>query len=278
MPQSDQKIQVLDHGFVRLVDHMGSDLSIVRAARVSYDADWRTGTDQGSDEKLIRYLWRNKHTSPFEAVQFTFEVKAPIFVFRQWHRHRTWSYNELSARYAKLDEDYYVPDPLFVGKQSKSNKQARVITNEEDYDAVAIINNSCEVSFNMYFALRESGVPREVARTVLPLATYSRMFASVNLLNLFKFLTLRGHKHAQYEIRQYAAALIRLIRPIVPVATSVWEETFIEGIKEMNPLELPPEERRRFYLKEAARLRDQGCALLRQAYAYEKLAEKDQEK
>lgn len=221
---SSREIQVLDRGYVRLVDHMGDDLSVVRAARVSYDADWRTGTDQGSDEKLIRYLWRNKHTSPFEAVQFTFEVKAPIFVFRQWHRHRTWSYNELSARYAKLDEDYYVPDPLFVGKQSKSNKQVRVMTNEEDHDAVAVINKSCEISFDAYFALLENGVPREIARTVLPVATYSRMFASVNLLNLLKFLTLRGHEHAQYEIRQYAAALIQLVKPIVPVCVAAWKE------------------------------------------------------
>ena len=92
-------VKVLDHGFVRLVDHMGSDLSVVRAARVSYAEEWRAGEDTGSDSRLINYLWKNKHSTPFEAVTFTFEIKAPIFVFRQWHRHRTWTYNELSGRY-----------------------------------------------------------------------------------------------------------------------------------------------------------------------------------
>src|ERR1700722_14352283 len=118
------RIDVLDHGFVRLIDSMGSDISVSRAARVSYDAAWRAGEDQGSDSKLIRYLWKNHHTTPFEAVSFTFEVKAPIFVFRQWHRHRTWSYNELSAKYKELPEEFYLPDPAMVGKQATSNKQA----------------------------------------------------------------------------------------------------------------------------------------------------------
>jgi thymidylate synthase (FAD) len=107
----DHRIDLLDHGFVRLVDWMGDDLSVVRAARVSYDAAWRTGKDQGSDRRLIGYLWKHRHTSPFEAVTFTFEVKAPIFVLRQWHRHRTWSFNELSARYRGLPEEFYVPRP-----------------------------------------------------------------------------------------------------------------------------------------------------------------------
>ena len=104
----ERRIDLLDHGFVRLVNSMGDDLSVVRAARVSYDAAWRAGKDQGSDKRLISYLWKHRHTSPFEAVTFTFEVKAPIFVFRQWMRHRTWSYNELSARYRKLPEEFYV--------------------------------------------------------------------------------------------------------------------------------------------------------------------------
>ena len=116
------KVDVLDHGFVRLVASMGNDLSIVRAARVSYDADWRTGEDEGSDARLIHYLWKNQHTSPFEAVEFQFEVKAPIFVLRQWHRHRTWSYNELSARYGELSEEFYLPKPDTVGEQSASRQ------------------------------------------------------------------------------------------------------------------------------------------------------------
>jgi thymidylate synthase (FAD) len=223
------RIECLDHGFVRLVDSMGGDISIVRAARVSYDAAWRAGEDDNSDAKLIRYLWRNHHTSPFEAVTLTFEVKAPIFVFRQWHRHRTWSYNELSARYRELPEEFYVPDPTKIGKQSQSHKQMREFGAEADpalqEDAVASIRGSCERSFQVYRALLESGVPRELARSVLPVATYSHMFATVDLMNLLKFLTLRIHPHAQYEIRVYGEAMRDLARLVAPVAVSAWEAT-----------------------------------------------------
>ncbi|QEH36604.1 Thymidylate synthase ThyX [Aquisphaera giovannonii] len=229
-PREDTRIDVLDHGFVRLVDAMGSDLSVVLAARVSYDAAWRAGEDQGSDARLIRYLWKNRHTTPFEAVSFTFEIKAPIFVFRQWHRHRTWSYNELSARYRELPEEFYVPDPALIGQQSASSKQAREIG---DTDAAMLGQRRAEVeharevmegAFAQYRRLLEGGWPRELARSVLPVATYSHMFATVNLLNLLKFLTLRCDGHAQYEIRVYADAMRELIRPIVPVCVSAWEE------------------------------------------------------
>lgn len=221
---------VLDHGLVRLIDYMGSDVSVVRAARVSYDAASQAGEDEGSDAKLIRYLWRNHHTTPFEAVTFTFEVKAPIFVFRQWHRHRTWSFNELSARYKELPEECYLPDPHVVGEQSKSSKQARVIGAQLPSDAFGklvgerdLIRQLYSNAFLVYKKLMAEGWPRELARAVLPLGTYSHMFATVNLLNLFKFLTLRTHEHAQYEIRAYALAMLELIRPIVPVCVSAWE-------------------------------------------------------
>lgn len=125
-------INVLDHGFVRLVDSMGSDLSIIRSARVSYDAEWRTGEDEGKDEKLIRYLWKNNHVSPFESVTFTFEIAGPIFVIRQWQRHR-WSYNEVSARYSELPEEFYVPEPRHITTQSSNNKQMR--TDEQHKNA-----------------------------------------------------------------------------------------------------------------------------------------------
>lgn len=207
--------KVLDCGFVRLVDHMGSDLSVVRSARVSYDAEWRAGEDPGSDSRLINYLWSHGHTTPFESVTFTFEVKAPIFVFRQWHRHRTWSYNEVSARYTELPEEYYVPEPHHIGEQSKSSKQARVVGGY-DQTSCDIIRRSCAEAFTDYRILIDRGVPREIARSVLPVATYSHMFATVNLLNLFKFLTLRTHPHAQFEIREYSLALERLIDPLVP--------------------------------------------------------------
>jgi thymidylate synthase (FAD) len=218
-----EKIDVLDHGFVRLVDSMGNDLSVVRAARVSYDAAWRAGEDQSGDEKLINYLWRNHHTTPFEAVVFTFEVKAPIFVLRQWHRHRTWSYNELSARYKPLPEEFYVPRPEHIGTQSKDTKQARA-QGEPDPVAAAHIKATCEHAFRAYRMLLEDGVPRELARSVLPVATYSHMFATVDLLNLMRFLTLRCDQHAQYEIRVYADVMRELARSIVPVCIKAWEK------------------------------------------------------
>jgi thymidylate synthase (FAD) len=216
-------INVLDHGFVRLVDSMGSDLSVARAARVSYAADWRAGVDEGSDHRLINYLWRNHHTSPFEAVTFTFEVKAPIFVFRQWHRHRTWSYNEVSARYTELPEEFYLPDPALIGQQSTANKQMRDIVVPESLTEremqVAMLRNRCAEAFSTYKHLLDHGWPRELARSVLPVNTYSHMFASVDLLNLLRFLTLRCHEHAQHEIRVYAEAMRDLIRTVVRFAS-----------------------------------------------------------
>lgn len=215
-------MQVLDHGYVRLVDHMGSDLSIVRAARVSYDAAWRAGDDQGSDERLINYLWSHRHTTPFEAVTFTFEIHAPIFVFRQWHRHRTWSFNELSARYRELPTEFYVPDAAQIGSQSTNNKQGRTLDGTDRSEEMKQYRGSCLVAFDTYRTLLAAGWPRELARSVLPVSTYSTMFATVNLLNLLKFLTLRCDAHAQYEIRVYADAMLELIRPIVPVAAAAW--------------------------------------------------------
>lgn len=219
-------INVLDHGLVRLVDSMGNDLSIVRAARVSYNADWRAGEDEGKDAKLIRYLMTNKHTSPFEAVTFTFEVKAPIFVFRQWHRHRTWSFNEVSARYAELPEEYYVPAVKQITGQSNSNKQMRtdeVHVRANDWSD--LIKCHCETAFTLYKSMLTDGVPRELARGVLPVNTYSHMFATVDLHNLFHFLRLRLHPHAQYEIRVYAEAILELIKPVCPVTVKAFIET-----------------------------------------------------
>lgn len=218
---TQQVIKVLDHGLVRLVDHMGSDLSVVRSARVSYDAEWRAGEDEGKDAKLIDYLVRNRHTSPLESVSFTFEVKAPIFVLRQWHRHRTWSFNEVSARYTELPMEYYVPELDQVTTQSASNKQMR--TAEQHPEAAWAreqIEGLAVRAFNLYHELLGEGVPRELARTVLPLATYSHMFATVDLHNLAHFLKLRLHEHAQYEIRVYAEAMLQLIEPIVPVTVA----------------------------------------------------------
>lgn len=219
--------KVLDHGFVRLVDSMGSDLSVVRAARVSFDAAWRAGENEGSDARLINYLWKNRHTTPFEAVTLTFEIKAPIFVFRQWHRHRTQSYNELSARYRELPEEYYIPEPLIIGAQSKNNKQGRdadsgVPVTQRCAEA-ELLRQHCIQAFALYKTLLASSWPRELARSVLPLNTYSHMFSTMNLLNLLNFLTLRTHDHAQYEIRVYAYAMARMARTIVPECIKAWQ-------------------------------------------------------
>lgn len=222
-------IKVLDHGLVRLVEYMGSDLSIVRNARVSYDAEWRAGDDEGKDAKLINYLLKNKHSSPFEAVTFTFEVKAPIFVFRQWHRHRTQSYNEISARYAELPEEYYVPETQLITTQSTDNKQMRTsVQNENAANIREWIAEASANNFEIYHKLISLGCPRELARSVLPVGTYSHMFCTMNLLNLFKFLDLRSHAHAQYEIRVYAEALLQLIEPIVPVAVQAFKEHWLK--------------------------------------------------
>src|SRR5262249_8894696 len=158
-----------------------------RAARVSYDAAWRAGEDAGSDARLIRYLWKNKHTSPFESVELVFEVRAPIFVLRQWHRHRTWSYNELSARYRGFPQAFRVSAPDLVGAQSPNSKPARVAA-EPDVISSGLIRAACENAFDAYRALLARGVPRELARSVLPVATYSHMFAKTNLRNLFHFM------------------------------------------------------------------------------------------
>lgn len=241
MKNEGMLIKCLDHGFVRLVDSMGGDLSIVRAARVSYDAAWRAGEDEKGDERLIGYLMRNSHTTPFEAVQFTFEVKAPIFVLRQWHRHRIgWSYNELSARYRELPEEYYVPEAEKIGVQSKDNKQGRDIGGSgavgisvpppalaDNVWAASVMHTQNKSAFITYKALLEIGVPRELARGVLPVATYSHMFASANLHALFHLLRLRLHAHAQYESRVYAEAMLYFAECVAPVATEHFKKTLV---------------------------------------------------
>jgi thymidylate synthase (FAD) len=219
------KIDVLDHGFVRLVDNMGGDLSVVRSARVSHDADWRSGDDADKDEKLIKYLAKHQHYSPFESVVMTFEVCCPIFIARQWMRHRTWSYNEMSARYTGVERKFYLPEPELIGMPSPTNKQGRVV-NDESKEAHKALNayahkkifTICETAFDAYDRLIESGCPRELARSVLPLATYTRFFGTVNLLNLAKFIKLRDEEGAQWEIQEYARALTALAKTVAPTS------------------------------------------------------------
>lgn len=217
------KINVLDHGLVRLIDSMGSDLSIVRNARVSYDAAWRAGEDKGSDSKLIKYLYKNGHNTPFESVVATFEIKAPIFVIRQWHRHRTQSYNEVSARYKELPEEFYVPEREQITTQSKDNKQMRTYEQNKNAQYIQTNIDLCNRNaFDTYRELLKSGAPRELARSVLPVGTYSHMFATANLHNWFNFLRERLHPHAQYEIRVYAEAILHFLEGIAPVAVQAF--------------------------------------------------------
>lgn len=225
----DYKINVLDHGFVRLFESMGSDLSIVRNARVSHDAAWRAGEDEKSDYKLINYLMKHNHSTPFESVTLTFEVKAPIFVLRQWHRHRTWSYNEVSARYTELPSEFYIPSVDLIGIQDKKNHQSRVLnavlTDNEKKLIKGTINqyeHAAKEAAKTYSYLLNAGWPRELARCVLPVSTYSHMFATVNLHNLFKFCKLRLDPHAQYEIRVYAKAMLDLAKEVCPVAVDAF--------------------------------------------------------
>lgn len=222
-----KKIKVLDHGLIRLVDSMGSDLSIARNARVSYNAEWRAGVDQGSDARLINYLYNNGHNTPFEAVTFTFEVKAPIFVLRQWHRHRTQSFNELSARYKELPEEFYIPEAEQITTQSTDNKQMRTDEVHPDAEQFRHYMEAQNASaFRIYKEMIEYGCPRELARSVLPVATYSHMFATMNLHNLFRFLAERLHPHAQYEIRVYAEAMLELIKDVAPVAVAAFKKRY----------------------------------------------------
>lgn len=207
-------------GKAALIDFMGNDSSVLRSARVSYARENADAT--GGDEKLIRYLCKNRHNTPFEAVTLTFGVTVPIFVARQWHRHRTWSYNEVSARYTELDMGYYIPRPEVIGEQSQSSKQSRTIGVNDDLEfgkhIAFFIEGQCFQAFEQYRAMLFSGCPRELARSVLPMSTYTRFFGTVNLLNLWKFLELRLHPHAQWEIQQYAKALYQLAGQVAPVS------------------------------------------------------------
>lgn len=222
-----QVIEMLGYGHCRLVESMGSDLSIVRNARVSYDAEWRSGEDEGKDEQLINYLVKNNHTSPFEAMTFTFDIKCPLFVARQWHRHRTWSYNEVSARYSQLPAEMYVPAVEQIGIQSKDNKQMRVVIDgmslveQRRAELIAdVISSSNVAAYEIYQSLIDDGTPRELARGVLPMNTFTHFFATVDLHNLMHFLKLRLHEHSQYEIRVYAEAMLELIEPVAPICVA----------------------------------------------------------
>ncbi len=218
------QIECLNGGFVRLVDYMGNDAAIVQAARVSYGA----GTKQvRQDRALIRYLMRHWHTSPFEMVEFKFHVKLPIFVARQWIRHRTANVNEYSGRYSILREEFYVPEPEQVRFQSPTNKQGRADQSLPAEEVAAILDEIVEQQkalYQSYQRLLEKGVARELARINLPVSLYTEWYWKIDLHNLFHFLQLRMDVHAQYEIRVYANAIAEIIKPIIPMAWEAFED------------------------------------------------------
>lgn len=225
----DTLYSVLDHGFIRLVDHMGNDASIVQAARVSTGQGTKTPEQ---DAKLIDYLMRNAHTSPFEAVTLKVHVKCPIFVARQWMRHRTWSYNEVSARYTEMPEEFYIPEAANIKQQDVTNRQggSERLNWVDAGSAEHEINITCQECYEAYRRLLGLGVSREQARMVLPVALYTEFYATVNLHNLFNFLRLRLDPHAQWEIRQYAEVLHEIARVIAPVATESFDKYILQRI------------------------------------------------
>ncbi len=230
-----EPLTVLDHGFVRVIDYMGDDAAVVQAARVSYGK----GTKRVSDDAgLINYLMRHRHTTPFEMCEIKYHVKLPIFVARQWIRHRTANVNEYSARYSVLDKEYYIPAPEQLAAQSQNNRQGRgdVLEGDEAKRVLDILRADAEQTYGNYaWMLNEdeggkvtdesrSGLARELARMNLTLNTYTQWYWKVDLHNLMHFLSLRADAHAQYEIRVYADAMMETLKRWVPLTASAFED------------------------------------------------------
>lgn len=245
-----RRLPVLDHGFVRVIDYMGDDAAIVQAARVSYGRGTRTPSE---DEALIRYLMRHRHTSPFEMCEIKLHVKLPIFVARQWIRHRTASVNEYSARYSILAREFYLPDPAHIAAQSRTNRQGREAVALGGAAARAVrarIAESAEEAFATYFALigdeaekpeeegggeTAGGIARELARIVVPLSTYTEWYWKIDLHNLLHFIALRADPHAQYEIRAYAEAIGGIVARWVPMTWRAFVDYRLEAVSLSGP-------------------------------------------
>ena len=223
-----EAIPVLDHGFIRVIDYMGDDTSIVQAARVSYGKGTKkVSTDSG----LIKYLMRHWHSTPFEMCEIKYHVKLPIFIARQWIRHRTANVNEYSARYSILDKEFYLPSPEHLAAQSKNNRQGRgnIIEGNQAKKVLSLLKKDAEQTYDNYEMMlnerydgsiineKETGLARELARMNLTLNTYTQWYWKTDLLNLMNFLKLRADRHAQYEIRAYADVMLDTLKKWVPV-------------------------------------------------------------
>ncbi|MGG5823286.1 FAD-dependent thymidylate synthase [Falsiroseomonas sp. HW251] len=230
-----EALPVLDHGFVRVVDYMGDDAAIVQAARVSYGRGTRAANE---DRGLIRYLMRHRHSTPFEMCEIKYHVKLPIFVARQWIRHRTANVNEYSARYSILDREFYLPAPAQLAAQSSVNRQGRgdVLEGEEARRVLDLLREDATRNYDHYLEMLNededgkvidegrSGLARELARMNLTLNAYTQWYWKTDLHNLFHFLSLRADAHAQYEIRVYAEAMMRTAEAWVPIAAGAFRD------------------------------------------------------
>jgi thymidylate synthase (FAD) len=223
---------VLDHGFVRVIDYMGNDSAITQAARVSYGKGTKAVTN---DEGLIRYLMRHWHSTPFEMCEVKFHVKLPVFVARQWIRHRTANVNEYSARYSILDREFYIPAPEDLAAQSVINNQGRgeALQGEEAQRVLDYLRDDAHRAYDHYEQMisneGQAGLARELARMNLPANVYTQWYWKVDLHNLFHFLRLRADAHAQYEIRVYAEEMCRIVADWVPLAFSAFEDYRMGG-------------------------------------------------
>jgi thymidylate synthase (FAD) len=236
-------IKILDHGFIRVIDYMGDDAAIVQAARVSYGR----GTKKVSEDKgLINYLMRHWHSTPFEMCEIKFHIKLPIFVARQWIRHRTANVNEYSARYSILDKEFYIPDAAHLNPQSQQNNQGRspqTLSAAESARVLEILKGDSEQTYAHYEELMncdasgavidesKTGVARELARMNLTLNYYTQWYWKIDLHNLMHFLMLRADPHAQYEIRVYADAMIDILKAWVPYAYEAFDEHRLNGAR-----------------------------------------------
>lgn len=226
------KIQLLDHGSIELVEHWGSDEGIIRAARMSTDKGFLGWGDaeKSGDEKLLRYLYENRHDTPFEMAGVVLEIQAPIFVFREWHRHRTWSFNEMSARYIPLPDLGYIPTvERLLANAKDGNRQAGTVAGAPELTEPRAemfrkaLKETYEQAQEMYELALNMGVPKELARVHLPVGRYSRMRAQVNLRNALAFLSLRNSPKAQYEIRVYAEAMQTILKGLFPRTMELYE-------------------------------------------------------
>ena len=235
-----EAIPVLDHGFIRVVDYMGDDSSVVQAARVSYGKGTKkVSTDAG----LIKYLMRHWHSTPFEMCEIKYHVKLPIFIARQWIRHRTANVNEYSARYSILDKEFYLPAPEHLAAQSKNNRQGRgdVLEGEQAKQVLEILKKDAEQTYNNYETMLNErydgtvieenriGLARELARMNLTLNTYTQWYWKTDLLNLMNFLRLRADLHAQYEIRAYADSMLDTLKKWVPITYEAFMDYRVGG-------------------------------------------------